>query len=216
MMEKSNPVSDCTVFVVDDDESVRKSLSRLLRSAGHAVEIFASAAELLSREHFNGAGCLVLDVQLPGLNGLELQKTLIEKKDFLPIVFISGHGDISMSVRAMKAGAVDFIPKPFSDKMLLDAVDQALLKCRQERESRAEVARIQARFATLTPRECEVLCHVVNGYLNKQIAADLGTAEKTIKVHRARVMEKMKAESLAGLVRMAEKAAIRPEHFSRS
>ena len=203
-------LSSHTVFVVDDDPSVRKSLGRLLKSAVHAVELFASASEFLQRERFGGIGCLVLDVQLPGLNGLELQKAMAEDPIYLPIIFITGHGDIPMSVRAIKAGAVDFIPKPFSDTALLKAIDLALEKCRTEHAAHLEIAEIKGRLATLTPREHEVLCHVVSGQLNKQVAGDLGTAEKTIKVHRARVMEKMKAASLADLVRMAEKLGIRP------
>lgn len=196
------------IFVVDDDASVRKSLSRLLKSAGHAVEAFASASEFLQREHYEGVGCLVLDVQMPGLNGIELQRALMQKDYFLPIIFITGHGDIPMGVRAMKSGAVDFLPKPFNDDVLLKAVDQALARCRQERITRAEVADIRSRLATLTPREHEVLQHVVTGKLNKQIAADLGAAEKTIKVHRGRVMQKMKVQSVAELVRIAEKAGL--------
>lgn len=197
-----------TVFVVDDDASVRRSLGRLLKSAGHPVEIFASADEFLQRQHYDGVGCLVLDVQMPGLNGIELQRTLAQKDYCLPIIFITGHGDIPMSVRAMKSGAVDFLPKPFNDDVLLKAIDQALARCSQERDTRAEVADIRNRLATLTPREHEVLEHVVTGKLNKQIAADLGAAEKTIKVHRGRVMQKMKVQSVAELVHIAEKAGI--------
>jgi FixJ family two-component response regulator len=202
------PLSPHTIFVVDDDASIRKSLGRLLKSAGHAVEAFASAAEFLHREHFEGVGCLILDVQMPDLNGIELQKALAEKDYCLPIIFITGHGDIPMSVRAMKSGAVDFLPKPFSDDVLLKAIEQALARCRQERETRSEISEIRSRLAALTPREREVLEHVVTGKLNKQIAADLGAAEKTIKVHRGRVMQKMKVQSVAELVRIAEKAGI--------
>lgn len=202
--------ADPIVFVVDDDPSVRKSLGRLLKSAGYSVEVYASAAEYQQRERFCGVGCLVLDVQLPGLNGLELQKAMAGSENDLPVVFITGHGDIPMSVRAMKAGAVDFIPKPFGDEAFLRAIGTALEKCRAERTARLERAEIKRRLATLTPREHEVLRHVVSGQMNKQVAGDLGTAEKTIKVHRARVMEKMKAASLAELVRMADKLGIRP------
>ena len=196
------------VFVADDDASVRRSLARLLKSAGHAVEVFASADEFLQAERREGVGCLVLDVQMPGLNGLELQTALAERGSCLPIIFITGHGDIPMSVRAMKAGAVDFLSKPFSDDVLLKAVDQALARGRQEFETRAEIAEIRSRLATLTPREREVMEHVVTGELNKQIAVDLGTAEKTIKIHRGRVMQKMRVQSVAELVRIAEKAGI--------
>lgn len=205
-----------TVLVVDDDVSVRKSLSRLLRSAGHSVEVFASAAEFLQREHYDGVGCLVLDVQMPGLNGLELQTALAEKDYCLPIVFITGHGDIPMSVRAIKSGAVDFLQKPFNDDELLKAIDQAMERCRQERETRAEITDIRKRLALLTPREHEVLLHVVAGKLNKQIAADLGAAEKTIKIHRGRVMQKMKVQSVAELVRIAEKAGVGEKRRDRS
>ena len=196
------------VFVADDDASVRRSLARLLKSAGHAVESFASADEFLQAERREGVGCLVLDVQMPGLNGLELQTALVEKDYCLPIIFITGQGDIPMSVRAMKAGAVDFLSKPFSDDVLLKAVDQALARGRQECETRAEIAEIRSCLATLTPREREVMEHVVTGELNKEIAADLGTAEKTIKIHRGRVMQKMRVQSVAELVRIAEKAGI--------
>jgi FixJ family two-component response regulator len=200
-----------TVFVVDDDASVRKSLVRLLKSAGYAAESFASAAELLHRQPFEELGCVVLDVRMPGMDGLELQEELARRDCPLPIVFISGHGDIPMSVRAMKAGAVDFITKPFRDETLLGAVGESLAKCREERQRRAEVAVLRERLATLTPRELQVLRHVLSGKPNKQIAADLGTAEKTVKIHRGRVMEKMQAESLAHLLRMADLAGVIPE-----
>jgi FixJ family two-component response regulator len=196
------------VFVVDDDASVRRSLGRLLKSAGHPVEVFASAAEFLQREYYAGVGCLILDVQMPSLNGLDLQKALAEQDFCLPIIFVTGHGDIPMSVRAIKDGAVDFLQKPYNDHVLLTAIEQALTRCRQDSAARAEIAEIRTRLATLTPREHEVLCHVITGKLNKQIAAVLGAAEKTIKVHRGRVMHKMKAESVAELVRLAEKAGI--------
>ena len=203
--------SSGTVFVVDDDASVRRSLVRLLKSAGHAVESFASAAEFLQRQPFDEVGCVVLDVRMPGMDGLALQEHLALRDCPLPIVFISGHGDIPMSVRAMKAGAVDFITKPFRDETLLGAVDQSLAKCREERQRRAEVAAVRERLATLSPRELQVLRHVLSGQTNKQIAASLGTAEKTVKIQRGRVMEKMQAESLDHLLRMTGQAGVSPE-----
>ena len=202
--------TDATVFVLDDDASVRRSLGRLLKSAGYRVEAYSSPQEFLERGPIHGPGCLVLDLQLPQMDGLKLQEALTAAESGLPIVFITGHGDIPASVRAMKGGAVDFLPKPFLEVDLLAAVGQALAKARSEHQERAELAELRQRLATLTPREREVLEHVVSGALNKQIAADLGTAEKTVKVHRARVIEKMRAESLADLVRMAQRLAITP------
>ena len=196
------------VFVVDDDPSVRKALGRLLRSAGLRAEAFASAEEFLGWDRPDAPGCVVLDVQMPGLNGLELQRTLDEENVRLPIVFITGHGDIPMSVRAMKAGAVDFLPKPFEDQTFLDAVHQAVARDRQARQQRAEVSVLQERARSLTPREREVLGLVVSGMLNKQIGHKLGVTEKTIKVHRGQVMRKLHAGSLAELVRMAQKLDI--------
>jgi FixJ family two-component response regulator len=192
-----------TVFVVDDDAAVRKALARLLASAGYRTETFASAEELLARSDFETVGCILVDVQMPGLNGLELQHALRAVDRQSPIVFITGHGDIPMSVRAMKAGAVDFITKPFEDNELLKAVTLAVNKSQAEQNERIEIAGIRRRLSTLTPREHEVLGHVLGGQLNKQAAADLGVAEKTIKVHRARIMKKMGAGSLAELVKMA-------------
>jgi FixJ family two-component response regulator len=197
-----------TVFVVDDDASVRGALARLLHSAGYQTETFASAEGFLAQSRFDAPGCILLDVRMPGLNGLELQQALTAADRQLPIVFITGHGDVPMSVRAMKAGAEDFLPKPFDDEELLKAVAQALNKSQREQNERTEVAEIRKRLSSLTPREREVLCHVVAGQLNKQIAADLSIAEKTIKVHRARVMEKMGASSLAGLVAMTGRIGI--------
>jgi FixJ family two-component response regulator len=197
-----------TVFVVDDDAPVRRALARLLHSAGYQTETFASAEGFLAQGRFDAPGCILLDVRMPGLNGLELQQALAAADRQLPIVFITGHGDVPMSVRAMKAGAEDFLPKPFDDEELLKAVAQALNKSQREQNERTEVAEIRKRLSSLTPREREVLCHVVAGQLNKQIAADLSIAEKTIKVHRGRVMEKMGASSLAGLVAMTGRIGI--------
>ncbi len=193
------------VFVVDDDPDVLKSLARVLRSAGLAVATFSSPSGFLEQHNPRAAGCVVLDVAMPGLNGLELQQALTAKGSAIPIIFLTGRGDIPMSVQAMKGGAVDFLTKPIHDEDLLKAVHTALEKDRIERQSRAELDEIQERLATLTPREREVLTHVVSGQLNKQIANDLGTVEKTIKVHRARVMEKMKVNSVAELVRLTER-----------
>ena len=198
-----------TVFVVDDDPAVLKSLSRLLRSARLDVATFSSPREFLERHDPSALGCLVLDVAMPGLNGLELQEALTAKGSELPIIFLTGHGDIPMSVQAMKRGALDFLTKPVNDEDLLKAVHVAIEKDRLQRQTRAEVTEIQQRLATLTPREREVMEHVISGQLNKQTAADLGTVEKTIKVHRARVMEKMKVQSVAELVRLAERVGIR-------
>jgi FixJ family two-component response regulator len=196
------------VFVVDDDPSVRKSLDRMLKSAGYRAEAFASATEFLQRGAHSGPGCLVLDVQLPELNGLELQHRLAGTADSLPIIFISGHGDIPMSVRAMKEGAVDFLPKPFKAQDLLRVIDEALERSRREQKDHLEIDIIQKRLARLTPREYQVLCYVVAGKLNKQIAAALKVGEKTVKVHRGHVMEKMEASSVAELVRLVERSGV--------
>lgn len=194
-----------TVFVVDDDPAVLKSLSRLLRADQLTVVTFGSAQEFLERHDPSAPGCLVLDMAMPRLNGLELQEALATKGSAVPIIFLTGHGDIPMSVQAMKRGAVDFLTKPVNDDDLIKAVRAALAKDRIARQARNELDDIQERLATLTPREREVLTHVVSGQLNKQIADDLGTVEKTIKVHRARVMEKMKVQSVAELVRLTER-----------
>jgi FixJ family two-component response regulator len=194
-----------TVFLVDDDPAVLKSLSRLLRSAQFNVATMSSPQEFLDRYDRRAPGCLILDVAMPGLNGLELQEALAAKGSPPPIVFLTGHGDIPMSVQAMKQGAFDFLTKPVNDEDLIKAVHAALKRDGIARESGRELDELQRRMETLTPREREVMKHVVSGQLNKQIAFDLGTVEKTIKVHRARAMEKMNAQSLAELVRMAER-----------
>ena len=200
--------SDPVVFIVDDDASVRKSLERLVRSVGLRGETFASAPEFLQRAAANGPSCLVLDVRMPGVSGLALQERLAAAGPRIPIIFISGHGDITMSVRAMKAGAVDFLPKPFNDQDLLETIQDAIARDRQAREERSMLQDIQRRVALLTPRQRDVLSLVTAGLLNKQIAAELGMSEKTVKAHRAQVMEKMQASSVAQLVLLAEKVGL--------
>jgi len=202
--------TDPIVFIVDDDDSVRKALTRLIKSVDLNVETFASADDFLKRESHNGPACLVLDIRMPGLSGLDLQDELVAAGLTLPIIFISAHGSIPLSVRAMKAGAVDFIEKPFEDQSLLDAINQSLKKDRRAKLEQAEVREIQRRVDSLTPRELQVFALVVSGKLNKQIAFELGTTERTIKAHRARVMKKMQAKSLADLIRLAEKVGPYP------
>jgi len=193
------------VFVVDDDPSVRSSLKFLMSSVGLQVESFDSADALLQRKLPDGPSCLVLDVRLRGLSGLDFQRELTARNYHVPIIFITGHGDIPMSVGAMKAGAVEFLTKPFRDQDLLDAVRIALEKDRERRERNKEVSDLKERFNSLTPREQKVISMVVSGMLNKQIADQLGTAENTVKVHRSRAMEKMRAQSVAELVKMIDK-----------
>jgi FixJ family two-component response regulator len=197
------------VFVVDDDASVLKGLRRLLAAAGLEVAGFESPQQFLERFDPGAPGCLVLDLAMPGLNGMELQQELAARGSTLPIVFLTGHGDVPTSVQAMKRGAADFLTKPVDEKDLLAAIRNAFEKSRALRTAQAETAEIERRLATLTPREREVLQHIVAGKRNKQVAGELGTVEKTVKVHRARVMEKMQARSLAELVRLAERAGIR-------
>ena len=200
--------AEATVFVVDDDESIREALRDLLESVGLRVETFASAPEFLQSRRSDVPGCLVLDIRLPGLSGLDLQREMAVANINTPIIFITGHGDIPMTVRAMKAGAVEFLTKPFRDQDLLDAIQQALGRDRAARQEQADTAELRSRFNSLTPRESEVFALVVTGLLNKQIALQLGTSEITIKQHRHQVMRKMEADSFAELVRMAEKLGI--------
>ena len=203
--------SDGIVFVVDDDESVRTALKRLLKSAGHKVITFSCAEEFFDHDHrFDVSGCLVLDIRMPGLSGLELQNQMAAAGINIPIIFITGHGNVPASVRAMKAGAVDFLEKPFDDLALLDAIHRAIAKDTRAKQAHAKKREINQRVISLTPREQEVFTLVVTGMLNKQIAFELGITESTIKVHRAQVMQKMSAESFADLVRLAEKAGVHP------
>jgi FixJ family two-component response regulator len=197
-----------TVFLVDDDAGVVKALSRLLRAKGYDVRPFASAEEFLEGHDAAVAGCAVFDVAMPGLDGLALQQIFTASGNRRPVIFLTGKGDIPKSVRAMKAGAIDFLTKPVSDRNLLNAIARAEGVDAKTRQTGAEVAAIEAKIATLTPREREVLTHVIAGRLNKQIAGDLGTVEKTIKVHRGRMMEKLGVHTVVDLVRLAEKAGI--------
>jgi RNA polymerase sigma factor (sigma-70 family) len=200
--------TDGLVFVVDDDVHMRESLRNLIRSVGLRVEAFSSAQELLDGKRPDVPSCLVLDVRLPGPSGLSLQKRMSEAQMEIPIIFITGHADIPMTVQAMKAGAVEFLTKPFRDQDLLDAIQQALEHNRKAREQRKEIEGLRHRFDSLTPREREVITLMVAGLPNKQIAGELGTSETTIKIHRHKVMEKMQARSLADLVRMSDRLGI--------
>ncbi|MEJ0091670.1 MAG: response regulator transcription factor [Limisphaerales bacterium] len=196
------------VFIVDDDLSVRRSTERLIRSAGLNVQTFTSAEEFLKHPKPEGPACLVLDVRMPKLSGMDLQRELTQSGIHIPIIFITGHGDIPMSVRAMKAGAVEFLTKPFKSRSLLDAVHAAIDRDRSAHKQRNEIGELRERYEQLTPREREVMVLVAAGLLNKQVAGELATTERTIKFHRAHIMQKMRAESLADLVRMTEKLGV--------
>jgi len=202
------PARAATVFVVDDDAGMRASIAGLLKSAGLRAECFGAAEEFLHCNRPEVPSCLVLDISLPGINGLEFQHKLADAGIQIPIVFITGHGDIPMTVRAMKSGAVEFLTKPFHDQDLLDAIHAALERDRAKRKQEAEIATLLQRWESLTPREREVLPLVVSGLLNKQIAGEIGTSETTVKVHRSQLMRKMGADSLAELVRLAERIGI--------
>ena len=204
MMREEHP----TVFVVDDDSSMRDALRNLFRSVGLNVETFGVAQEFLSRERSKGPGCLVLDIRLPGLSGLDLQRQLADANIQIPIVFITAHGDIQMSVRAMKAGAVDFLTKPVDAPVLIDAVARAIARDSENRVVRARQEDVRTRYGRLTPREREVFAHLISGQLNKQVGFDLGISERTTKIHRRQVLEKMEADSIADLVRMASDLGI--------
>jgi len=204
-----------TVFVVDDDPSIRESLELLLSSAGYAVNTFSSAKEFLKSERStSGPACLVLDVKMPGISGLDLQAELASRNYAIPVIFITGHGDIPMSVQAMKKGAVDFLSKPFNDDQLLDSVKAAILKDEQIRSSLDEEKNIMKRLESLTPREHEILTYLITGMLYKQIASELKISERTVKAHRKQVFEKVGVASIADLVRLTEKAGIKPADFS--
>ncbi len=197
--------AEATVYLVDDDPGVRRAAKMLIESVGLRVQTFASAQEFLQAARSDGPGCLVLDVRLPGLSGLDLQRELRKTNNPVPIIFISGHGDIPMTVQAMKAGAVEFLTKPFRDQELLDAITQAIERARLAHKERRELDELRGRYESLTPREREVMALLVKGLLNKQVGAELGMSETTVKFHRANLIEKMRAGSLPDLVRIAEK-----------
>jgi len=205
------PDADSTVLVIDDDPNVRASVGRLLRSLGLDVQLFASIADFLGSDPPDGPTCLVLDVRLPGQSGLDLQRELAAANKDLPIIFITGHGDIPMTVQAMKGGAIEFLTKPFRDQELLDAIQVGLSRDRARREKERDLRTLKERFEALTPREREIMTQVARGRLSKQIAGDIGIAEATVKVHRSRLMQKMNARSLPELGRMADKLKLVPE-----
>jgi FixJ family two-component response regulator len=203
-MTKSPPEQSSIVLIVDDDASMRTALARLFRSVGFQTEVFASAADMLQTKLPDTPSCLVLDVRLPGQSGLDIQSELVKRNCHIPIIFMTGHGDIPMTVRAMKAGAIDFLPKPFRDQDMLDAVSKAIQNDRKRRDHETAVAGLRAQYELLTPREREIMALVVAGLMNKQVAAQIGIAEITVKIHRGHIMRKMGAKSLADLVRMAD------------
>ena len=208
-MQKPETPTAPIVFVIDDDGSIRAAVSSLIRSVGLRVEVFASVSEFLAHKHSSTTSCLILDVRLPGVSGLEFQSELAKANAEIPIIFITGHGDIPMTVKAMKAGAVEFLTKPFRDQDLLDAIQIALERARVKNEKDSAVSDLKRKFSTLTPREQEVMAWVTGGLLNKQVAAEIGVTEITVKVHRGSVMRKMAAKSFADLVRMADLLSIR-------